>query len=79
MGLTRSLQPPESNLTGDADDNPFLFRKWKMLYGLAPTGNPDAPPALSSAVRETLGLEVQSGRGPMDVLIVEHIERPSSN
>jgi uncharacterized protein (TIGR03435 family) len=46
---------------------------------LAPTEKPDAPPALSSALRETLGLELKSGRGPVEVLVVEHIERPSSN
>jgi uncharacterized protein (TIGR03435 family) len=46
---------------------------------LAPSDNPDAPPVFASAVRETLGLEWKSGRGAVDVLVVEHIERPSSN
>jgi uncharacterized protein (TIGR03435 family) len=46
---------------------------------LAASDQPDAPPSLSTALRETLGLELKSGRGPVDVLVIEHIERPSSN
>lgn len=46
---------------------------------LAAAGNPDALPSLTTAVRETLGLELRSGRGPVEVLVIEHIERPTSN
>jgi uncharacterized protein (TIGR03435 family) len=46
---------------------------------LAAADNPDAPPSLITALRETLGLDLKSGRGPAEVLVVEHIERPSEN
>jgi uncharacterized protein (TIGR03435 family) len=46
---------------------------------LSATDNPDAPPALSTALRETLGLELKRGRGPVDVLVIERIERPTAN
>jgi bla regulator protein blaR1 len=47
---------------------------------LGPTdGEGDASPSISSALRETLGLELKSGRGPAKVLVIDHIERPSGN
>jgi uncharacterized protein (TIGR03435 family) len=36
-------------------------------------------PDLVTAVREQLGLELQGTKGPVDVLVLDHIERPSSN
>jgi uncharacterized protein (TIGR03435 family) len=39
----------------------------------------DAPPSIFAALRETLGLELKSGRGPVEVLVIDHIERPSAN
>jgi len=47
---------------------------------LAPANSEgDAPPSFSTALRETLGLELKSGRGPANVLMIDHIERPSGN
>lgn len=47
---------------------------------LAPANSEgDAPPSFSTALRETLGLEVKAGRGPAKVLVIDHIERPSGN
>jgi uncharacterized protein (TIGR03435 family) len=74
--LSRVLRGPvidRTDIKGSFDIN----LQW--TDDLAPTETPDAPPALSSALRETLGLELKSGRGPVEVLVVEHIERPTSN
>ena len=48
---------------------------------LAPQDNPtpDALPSIYVALRETLGLELKSGRGPAEVLVIDHIERPTGN
>ena len=46
---------------------------------LAPQDNPDAPPSIYVALRETLGLELKPGRGPVEVLVIDHIERPTGN
>lgn len=41
---------------------------------------PDANgPSLETALREQLGLRLESRKGPVEVLVIEHIERPSSN
>jgi len=34
---------------------------------------------LFTAVREQLGLQLRSGKGPVDVFVVDHVQRPSEN
>ena len=36
-------------------------------------------PSLFAAVQEQLGLKLESTRAPVDVLVIDHIERPSEN
>jgi uncharacterized protein (TIGR03435 family) len=40
--------------------------------------NPNAP-ALSTAIEEQLGLKLEAGRGPVEHLIVDHVEKPGEN
>ena len=44
----------------------------------APRSNPDNP-ALSTALAEQLGLKLESRNGPVDVLVVESVQRPAEN
>jgi uncharacterized protein (TIGR03435 family) len=37
------------------------------------------PPDMLTAVREQLGVKLESGRGPIKVLVIDHIQRPSEN
>jgi uncharacterized protein (TIGR03435 family) len=39
---------------------------------------PDAPD-IFQAIREQLGLRLVPAKGPVDVLVIDHIERPSEN
>ena len=41
--------------------------------------DPDAPPDLFLAFEQQLGLRLQSTRAPVDVLVIEHVEKPSAN
>ena len=51
------------------------------------TTDPGAPPAVSSpdapgifeAMQEQLGLKLVPAKGPVDVLVIDHIEKPSQN
>lgn len=36
-------------------------------------------PDIYTALREQLGLQLQKGKGPVDYLVIEHVERPSAN
>jgi uncharacterized protein (TIGR03435 family) len=44
-------------------------------------GQPDPNPApdIFTAIQEQLGLKLESGKGPVPVLVIDHIERPSEN
>lgn len=44
---------------------------------LAPTDNP--PPSLFTAIQEQLGLKLEPIKAPADVLVIDHVERPSAN
>jgi bla regulator protein BlaR1 len=46
---------------------------------LAGADNPDGPPSLITALHETLGLDLKSGHGGLEVLVIDHIERPTAN
>ena len=36
-------------------------------------------PSISVALQQQLGLRLESGKGPVPVLVVDHIERPTDN
>jgi len=42
-------------------------------------GMPDAGPTVFTALQEQLGLKLISAKGPVEVIIIDHIERPSEN
>ena len=36
-------------------------------------------PSLFTAIQEQLGLKLEAQRGPVDVLVIGHVERPTSD
>ena len=36
-------------------------------------------PDIYTALREQLGLQLEKGKGPVDYLVIEHVEKPSAN
>jgi uncharacterized protein (TIGR03435 family) len=47
--------------------------------GAARNDAPDAPPDLFAAIEQQLGLQLKSAKLPVDVLVIDHVEKPSEN
>jgi uncharacterized protein (TIGR03435 family) len=52
-----------------------------QLASSSPQPGADAsePPSLSTALLEQLGLKLEPRRGPVDVLVIDHVEEPTPN
>ncbi len=45
----------------------------------SPTNDPNAPPSLYTAMQEQLGLKMGTAKFPDDVIVIDHVEKPSEN
>ena len=79
--LTQILDRPVLNHTGlsggfdaDADFDP---QSVPGMTQLPPESRPKDFPSLDTALREALGLRLQATHAPVNVLVIDHIERPT--
>jgi uncharacterized protein (TIGR03435 family) len=42
-------------------------------------GSPNPPPGLFTAIQEQLGLKLDGVKAPADVMVIDHVEKPSEN
>jgi uncharacterized protein (TIGR03435 family) len=47
--------------------------------GSSPLPADSSGPSLFTAVQEQLGLKLESGKGPVDTIVIDHAEKPSGN
>jgi uncharacterized protein (TIGR03435 family) len=66
------------NLNWTPDESQFSGMGVKVPPPSA-TEDPNAPPALSTAMQEQLGLKFESVKALADVFVIDHIEKPSAN
>ena len=88
--LSRFVGRPVANKTGLIGKYDFAL-KWTPEEGQGPmspgprpggdAGPPADPsgPSIFTAVQEQLGLKLEPQRAPMEVLVIDHVERPSEN
>ena len=62
------------------DDSQFAqFRSVLPPTASAAGDNPNAPPSLYTAMPEQLGLKIEAGKAMDDVIVIDHVEKPSAN
>jgi uncharacterized protein (TIGR03435 family) len=44
-----------------------------------PSEAADAPPPIFTAIQEQIGLKLDAGKAPVEVLVLDHVDRPSEN
>jgi uncharacterized protein (TIGR03435 family) len=63
-----------TSLTGTYDLNLVFIAENSKLRPDGPTG-----PSLNEALQSELGLKLEKGKGPVEVLVIDHIEKASAN
>ena len=75
----QTMQPdgkPVVDRTGIAGRFDFTL-KWSRYE--TQNGNPNAAPGLFTAIQEQIGLKLEAAKAMVDVIVVDHVERPSEN
>ena len=67
------------NLKWTPDDSQFQQFRGAVNMNTPPSTDPNAPPSLYTAVQETLGLKIEAAKAPDDVIVIDHVEKPSAN
>jgi len=63
----------QTGLTGKYDF------KLRYTYNEIRNTDPDAPPGLFTAVQQQLGLKLQPVKAPVDVLVIDQVQKPTEN
>jgi uncharacterized protein (TIGR03435 family) len=74
----------QTGITGRFDFNLNWTPDESQFAGLGiklppPSEKADAPPNLFTAIQEQLGLKLDPTKAPVDVLVIDHVEKPSDN
>src|SRR5262249_2933693 len=84
--LTELSGRPVLNQTGLAGQYDFNLRWtpdrdfWRSQGANEPAPQPHlSAPSLFTALQEQLGLKLEPAKGPVQVLVIDHVERPSEN
>lgn len=80
---TGNLDRPVVDQTGLSGRFDFSI-EWAVESNRLPLPNPDTPadlrgPTFSDALREQLGLKLQPTKAPLQILVIDRVERPSEN
>ena len=80
--LSRLLQRPVVNNTGLEGNYDFKL-EWTPDTGASvPDSQPvEIPvgPSVFSALQQQLGLRLEGTKGPVDILVIDHVDKPSEN
>jgi uncharacterized protein (TIGR03435 family) len=61
------------------DDSQFAQFRGAVPVNPPKTDDPNAPPSLYTAIQEQIGLKIAVTKAPDDVIVIDHVEKPSAN
>jgi uncharacterized protein (TIGR03435 family) len=80
-GITGRPVVDKTGLSGQVDItlewNPESTRAPERVSSAPSAAELEAPPGLFTALREQLGLKLESGTAPVDVLVIDSVDRPT--
>ena len=63
-------------LTWTPDDSQYFRTGMKPVQ---PSATEDTPPDLFTAITQQMGMKLHAAKVPVDVLVIDHVEKPSAN
>jgi len=78
-GLTRVVDRPVIDHTGLGATAYDWAIEWTDPSSQAAGGDSGLPSTVFSAVQEQLGLKLEPATGPVDVVVIDHVEKPTSD
>lgn len=76
--LTFDLKRPVKDKTGLTGEYAIKL-EWAPGLEASDTTDPSSQPSLFAAVQEQLGLKLESSTGPVEVLMIDQVQRPDEN
>jgi uncharacterized protein (TIGR03435 family) len=78
--LSSTMERPVLDATGVPGVFDFKL-EWSTQDGAAkaPDANEVASPSIFTALQEQLGLKLESAKGPVEIIVVDHAEKPTEN
>jgi uncharacterized protein (TIGR03435 family) len=75
--LSRQLEHHVTDATGLPGKYDFQL-DWTPEAGPCPSATTDQP-SIFTAVQQQLGLRLEAAKGPVEILVIDHIQTPSEN
>jgi uncharacterized protein (TIGR03435 family) len=76
--LSSALRRPVIDKTGFAGTFDIQVQ-WASEQGPGVAVTDGAEPAIFTVLQDQLGLKIESGKGPVEVLVIDHVEKPDAN
>ena len=77
--LSRQFEREVVNRTGLSGKYDFQL-DWTPDSGPCPAaGDAVGLPSIYGAIQQQLGLKLEAAKGPVELLVIDHVERPSEN
>ena len=77
--ITNEVDRPVLDRPGLTGGYDFTLEYTRTNRDLTSIDSPDADKSIFSAVQEQLGLKLNPAKEPVDILVIDHAEKPSEN